>query len=300
MSKAYFIGVDGGATKCSIRVEDEAGNLLGQAVSGPANIRISVPMAWQSIHNAFEKVMQSLTINVNDPGCQFHAGMGIAGCEVGSAYKAFIHHPHKFHSLAVIGDAHAACLGAHGGKDGALIIAGTGVAGYQIDGGQTAKVSGWGFPHDDLGSGAWLGLEAARLTLQCHDGRAPSSALAKAVMAHFDHQFERFVNWANQANSTAFAELAPLVIQVSQAGDASALNLLRQAARALDAVGSALYAKQQNKTAPLPCAMTGGIAPFLEPLLGQSLRARMVPCKLPPEAGAILYARQVMAEVGEK
>lgn len=300
MAKSYFIGVDGGATKCTIRVEDEAGNLLGQTVSGPANIRISVPMAWQSIHAAFEKALQSLSISPNEPGCQFHAGMGIAGCEIGSAYKSFIHYPHKFHTLAVTGDAHAACLGAHGGKDGALIIAGTGVAGYQIDAGKTAKVSGWGFPHDDIGSGAWLGLEAARLTLQCQDGRAPASALAKAVMAHFDQHMDRFVNWANQANSTAFAELAPLVIQVSNAGDAAALNLLKSAARAIDAVGSAIYAQQQDKSNPLPCAMTGGIAPFLEPYLGHALRARLVPCQLPPEAGAILFLRQSMVESGEK
>lgn len=298
MAKSYFIGVDGGATKCSIRVEDEAGNLLGQAVSGPANIRISVPLAWQSIHTAFEKVMQSLTISLNDSSCQFHAGMGIAGCEIGSAYKAFLHHPHQFHTLAVTQDSHTACLGAHGGKDGALIIAGTGVVGYQVEAGNITKVSGWGFPHDDIGSGAWLGLEAARVAFQWQDGRTPACGLAKAVLAYFDNNFERFVNWANQANSSAFAELAPLVVQLAKAGDVTAVNLLRSAARAVDAVGSALQAKQQDKSTTLPCALAGGIAPFLQPYLGNSLRARLVPPKLPPEAGAILFLRQTMLDAG--
>lgn len=298
MSKSFFIGVDGGATKCTVRVEDETGHMLGKAVSGPANIRISVPMAWQSIHSALENVLQTLGIKLNDSAYRFHAGVGIAGSEIGPAYKSFLTFPHKFHSLAVTHDAHAACLGAHGGKDGALIIAGTGTAGYQIEGKNSAKVSGWGFPHDDIGGGAWLGLEAARVALQAQDGRAPSSGLAKAVLAHFGDNLDRFVSWSNQANSTAFAELAPLVVQLGNAGDAAALNLLRCAAKAIDAVGSALQAKQQDKSVTLPCAMVGGIAPFLEPHLGNVLRGRLVACQLPPEAGAILYLRQVMAEGG--
>jgi glucosamine kinase len=300
LAKSFFIGVDGGASKCTVRVEDEAGNLLGQAVSGPANIRISVPLAWQSIQNALESVLKPLGVSLHDPDNKFHAGVGIAGCELALAYQAFTRFPHKFHTLVVTTDAHAACLGAHNGQDGTLIIAGTGVAGYQIENGQSVKVSGWGFPHDDIGSGAWLGLEAARVAMQWQDGRTPSSGLAKAVMAHFDHNFDRFVNWANQANSTAFAELAPLVIQVSKAGDAAATQLLRNAARALDAVASALHAKQLDKSHTLPCALAGGIAPFIQPFLGDSLRSRLTPCQLPPEAGAILFIRQEMAAEKEK
>lgn len=298
--KSFFIGVDGGATKCTVRVEDEAGIELAKAVSGPANIRISVPMAWQSIHTALENALRSVGVSMNEPGNRFHAGIGIAGCEIAPAYKSFLSFPHKFHTIAVTHDAHAACLGAHAGKDGTLIIAGTGVVGYQIEGEHTAKVAGWGFPHDDIGSGAWLGLEAARAALQAQDGRAPSSGLAKAVLAHFENNLDRFVTWANQANSTSFAELAPLVIQVSKAGDAAALTLLRNAARALDAVANALHSQQQNKSSALPCALVGGVAPFLEPYLGEALRGRLRPCQLPPEAGAIIYLRHVMAESGEK
>lgn len=294
MVKSIYIGVDGGATKCAVRVEDEAGNVLGETVSGPANIRISVPMAWQSILTAVQRVLHPLTISLKDSGCQFYAGMGIAGCEIESAYQAFIHHAHPFHSLKVTHDAHAACLGAHAGKDGALIIAGTGVAGYQIEAGETVKVSGWGFPHDDIGSGAWLGLEAARVALQWSDGRQPPSGLAKAVLAHFENNHDRFVSWANRANSTAFAELAPLVVQMSQVGDAVSTQLMRGAARAIDSVASALFAKQQNKEVPLPLAMTGGIAPFLKPYLGDALRARLVKSEMSPEAGAILLLRQSM------
>lgn len=299
MTKHYFLGVDGGATKCNVRLEDEAGNVLGQAVSGPANIRLSALAAWQSIHTALEQISHYSTITLNGERCQIHAGIGIAGCEIAEAYQAFIHAPHPFKTLEVIHDAEAACLGAHGGDDGALIIAGTGVVGFLMEAGQAAKVAGWGFPQDDAGSGAWLGLQAVAETLRWQDGRRPASKLAELVFKHFKHRLDDLVHWANQANSTAFAELAPLVIQSAQAGDAAAIQILQAAAREIDLVGVALTAKQKNPAKPLPCAMIGGIAPYLVPYLHHSLQARLVKAQLPPEAGAIIFARAKLAKSRE-
>lgn len=300
MPEKLYIGVDGGATKCTVRVENEFGKPLGQAGSGPANIRLSVPQAWQSIEDALDKILKPLGIDKLSRDYELHAGMGLAGCEISHAYKAFITYPHRFMTLAVTNDAHTACLGAHAGRDGAMIIAGTGVVGYQIEDGQTAKVSGWGFPHDDIGSGAWLGLEAARITFQAQDGRIAPSGVANAVMAHFGNKLDRFVAWANQANSTAYAELAPVVIRQAKAGDDDAIVLLKTAAHALDAVGNALQVKRKDRSRTLPCAMVGGVAPFVQPYLSEALRSRLVACELPPEAGAILYAKkQLASEVKE-
>lgn len=296
MPEKLYIGVDGGATKCIVRVENEHGKPLGQAVSGPANIRLSVPQAWQSIEDALEMVLKPYNINYLDKKYELHAGMGLAGCEVAQAYQSFVTYPHKFTSLAVTNDPHTACLGAHTGSDGAIIIAGTGVVGYQIENGIASRVSGWGFPHDDIGSGAWLGLEAARIAFQAEDGRIASSSVANAVLAHFDNNLDRFVAWANQANSTAYAELAPVVVQQAKAGDDDAIGLLKAAAHALDAVASALQVKRADRSKPLPLALIGGISKFVQPYLSQAVQSRLVSCELPPEAGAIFYARQQLAQ----
>lgn len=291
MAKNIFIGVDGGATKSKLRVEDERGHLLGQATGGPASVRISVDKAWQSIHAALMKVLQPLSISFADRDYRFHVGMGLAGCEVKEAYQAFLNTAHPFTTLVVSYDSHIACLGAHKGHDGAIIIAGTGVVGYQIQAGQTQKVGGWGFPHDDEGSGAWLGLYAVKETLQWLDGRLPPSSLAKTVYDYFAQDKERFISWANQANSTAFAEIAPLVIQQSEAQDPVAIRLLQQAAAAIDRVGETLELAQTEHSAPLPCSLVGSIATFLQPFLGVKLRARLCPCQLNPDSGAILLVR---------
>lgn len=286
--ESFFIGVDGGASKCIVHIQDAAGNSIGHAVSSPANIRLSVPDSWQAIYTAIQMILQPLAISLDNPNYIFHAGMGLAGCELPDAHQAFITQPHFFKTLKVVSDAHTACIGAHAGEDGAIIIAGTGVVGYQIQQTQITKVGGWGFPLDDAGSGAWLGLEAVRLTLQWLDGRASQSGLTQAIHQYFDACQDRLVTWANQANSTAFAALAPLVIQQAEQDDAAALNLLQRAAFEIDKVAEAMMAKQSS---PLPFALIGGITPFLEPLLSEKLKSRLRPCVFPPEVGAILMIR---------
>jgi len=287
----FYIGVDGGATKCIVRLEDATGKIIGREQSGPASIRLSVEKTWHSINTALDKLLPRLGTTY-----QLHAGMGLAGCEITEAYTAFLAHAHRFTTLIVTSDAQTACLAAHQGKDGAIIIAGTGVVGLQMENGRIAKVSGYGFPHDDEGGGAWLGLKAVQWTWQWLDKRRPASGLTTAVFAHFAHDQNRMQQWANVADATAFAELAPLVIQQAQNGDMLARHLLTQAARALDSVHAALVAAQINPNARLPCALVGGIAPFLLPLLGNSLQSCLSPCLSPPDQGAILLVRNAIAK----
>lgn len=291
LTQHFFIGVDGGASKTIVCLEDSAGNCLGSATTGPANIRISVEQAWQSIFSALENILQPLAMQLTNPAFSFHAGMGLAGCEMQEAYQTFLHSPHPFKTLAVTSDAHIACLGAHGGEDGAIIIAGTGVVGFQLQQGQTTKVGGWGFPHDDEGGGAWLGWQAVRLTLQWLDGRLPSSGLTQAVYASFGENAERLLTWLHAASSTLFAELAPLVINQAKIGDESAIQLLQQAAQALNVIGCVLHTRALEKNKSLPCALIGSITPFLEPYLDISLRARLRPAQFSPEEGAILLIK---------
>lgn len=231
LKQDIFIGIDGGGTKSKVRVEDSGGNVLGQAVGGPANIRLSVERAWESIHGALNEVLQPLNLSLEDKDTQFHAGAGLAGCEVQEAYRTFLKSPHFFTTLRLVSDAHAACYGAHLGKDGAIIIVGTGAVGYQMEKGEGIKVGGWGFPHDDIGGGAWLGLEALRLTFQWLDKRAEKSPLVEDVFAFFNHDIDQCVTWANRANSTELARLAPLVINHGQQEEIAALRLIKKSSQ---------------------------------------------------------------------
>ncbi len=291
--ETLYVGVDGGASKCIVRVEDESGRLLGQATSGSANIRLSVPQSWQSIRTALDEVLQPLGLSFDKDQAHMQVAMGLAGCEVKEAYEAFLQKAKGFPKLIVTSDAHTACLGAHAGHDGAVIIIGTGVIGWQIEGDHTCRVGGFGFPHDDEGGGAWLGMQAMRMTLRYLDGRSPVSALSKAVYDSFNQNQDALVTWANQANSTAFAELAPIVIKLAASSDETAVRIMQEAAGAVDGVAAALLAGQRRKDRALPCVLVGGVAEFIQPYLGEDLRSRLQVCKLPPVSGALLLLRDL-------
>lgn len=293
-----FIGVDGGATQCRVRVEDNAGKILGQALGGPANIRLSVEHAWHSIYQTLTEALAGSAITL-EPGQQpyrLHAGIGLAGCEYTEACAAFLNGPHPFTTMHLMSDAHVACLGAHQGKEGAIIIVGTGVVGHQIQGDQHHRVGGWGFPNDDVGGGAWLGLEAVRLTFQWLDRRIEKTPLLQDIFDFFDKDTNHFIKWVDQANSTEYARLAPLVINHSHQEDANAVKLMKKAAQAINRLGSVLEKLQVNKETLLPCSLIGGLAPFIEAWIEEDLRARLVPRQADANAGAILMIREILRQ----
>ncbi len=285
-----FIGIDGGATKTLVRVENARGELLGQTQSGAANIRLSVEGSWSSIRAALDAALAQAGLRAADH--RLHCGAGLAGTEVPAACERFLAVPHPFAQLLLKSDAYTSCLGAHAGADGTVIAIGTGVVGYRIEGDDEQRVGGWGFPVGDEGSGAWLGLEAARLALQWLNGRQPPSPLLEALYARFDRDLDRLVSWANQASATEFAQLAPLVVEHVAAGTELAIDLARRAAAEIDRLHAALAARSRDPA--LPCSLLGSLAPFLEPWLDARLRARLVPRRCDAVRGALLMIRRAV------
>lgn len=293
LKKDLLIGVDGGGTKSTIRLENDAGEVLGEAVSGPANISTSVDGAWYSIMNGVSRLLDDLKIPTAD--YYLHAGMGLAGTELVQAYDHFINASHSFDTLIVKSDAHIACLAAHGGEDGAIIIVGTGVVGYQMINQQIIRVGGWGFPQDDEGGGAWLGLEAIKVVLRWLDHREQASSLASAIYNYFDRDTDQIIYWSRYATPTIYARLAPIVIQQSQLGDIAALTLVKRAAQAIDHLGLTLIKQsipiQQNK---IPLSFIGSIAPFLQPYFSDELKAHIRPCQYSSAKGAIFMIQNLI------
>ncbi|MDY6785916.1 MAG: BadF/BadG/BcrA/BcrD ATPase family protein [Cyanobacteriota bacterium] len=286
-----FIGVDGGATKTLVRVEDSQGNLLGEGKSGPSNVRLSVEMTWESILSALGEAFRQAHLSLDRDSYNFYVGCGLAGTQVPEARDRFLNTPHPFAQLIVESDGYTSCLGAHNGNDGTVIAIGTGVTAYKIEGESRCKVSGWGFPQGDEGSGAWLGLEAIRLTFQWQDGRISPSPLLEDIFRHFDSDLMQLSIWANQARSAQFAQIAPFVVNGVAKDDPLALNLIQKAAGEVDKIGAALARKSCN---PLPCSLLGGMAPFLEPWLSEKLRSRLVPPQFDSVRGALILIRRTL------
>lgn len=298
MKQDVYIGVDGGGTKTKVIVEDAAGNQLSEAKSGPGNIRNSAARAWASINEGIDEALKLASIEIDDPMYSIHVGLGLAGTEVPSSCEAFLRVPHPYETIQLETDAYVACLGVHGGEDGAIIIIGTGVVGYRIEGDTRRKVGGWGFPHADEGGGAWLGMEVARLTFKSIDGRIEKTPLLDTIYEQFNESPDDFVTWAGHAKPGDFGTLAPFVMLHLEQGDPHALALVDRAALEIQLVADALKKDKVESGEPLlPMGLLGGIAPFIEPYLSESLHDRLVPRKFDATKGAVIMIRDHVAKI---
>ena len=48
-TSAYFLGIDGGASRCRARIRDAAGRMLGEAIGGSSNIYQDFDGAWPTL-----------------------------------------------------------------------------------------------------------------------------------------------------------------------------------------------------------------------------------------------------------
>lgn len=286
MAEQLYLGVDGGGTGCRARVEDAAGRVLGEGSAGPASLRLGAEAAGRSVIEAAGQAASAAGLSPVQ-SARLVAGIALAGVGRKGVTQELRDWPFPYARVRVLNDAHAACLGAHAGQDGAVVIAGTGSAGYGIVAGRTLTVGGYGFPVSDDGSGAEIGLRAVRRALQAHDGRRAATPLLQAVMSRFgDDPFE-VVDWMEAATATDYAALAPLVSHHAKAGDAEAAAILSDAARGLAGLVRALHGQGAPRL-----SLVGGLACVLGPALPQDAAALLSPAQGDSISGAILFARQ--------
>ncbi|MBO0766341.1 MAG: N-acetylglucosamine kinase, partial [Hyphomicrobiaceae bacterium] len=123
-----FLGVDGGGSGCRARLADASGAILGEGLAGPANIRIGLDESLRSVLDAAGQCLAQAGAAWDAP---IVACLALAGAsEPREAQAARAACAGRFHRLRVTTDAEAACIGAHGGEDGGVIIVGTGSVGW--------------------------------------------------------------------------------------------------------------------------------------------------------------------------
>jgi glucosamine kinase len=286
---ALYLGVDGGGSRCRARIEDEHGTLVGEGGSGPATTRLGIDESWRSIMRACDAAAEQAGLASED-FARMHAGVGLAGLAREGAEAALKEIAHPFASLRFVSDGLAACLGAHGGEDGAIVVAGTGSIGVGLFGGREIRFGGYGFPISDEGSGADIGLEAIRLALRAADRRAETSPLLEEVLGAFDHDPRQAVAWSEQATATDYAAFPPMVLRHATEGDPIGRRI---AERAADAIGDLIdvFLRLGIDRLSLVGGLSGPIAAWLTP----DLRSRLIPPKGDAVAGALLVAKRRVA-----
>jgi glucosamine kinase len=283
---SLFIGVDGGGTGCRARIEDAQGTVLGTGIGGPAALRFGIERALAEVEKACHAALEEANLDADTLGCA-HAAVGLAGVGRKGALEQLVQQHHPFGSVVYVNDATIACIGAHGGRDGGIIIVGTGSVGHAVVNGREIRVGGYGFPISDEGSGADLGLHAIRLTLRAYDERILGTSLTRDVMARFHEDPFEAVAWMDRATATDYATFAPLVMRHADAGDAVARRVVRDAAEQIDDLVRRLADCGASRM-----ALLGGLASSIQPWLAPDVQRRLVPVEGDAVDGALRLARR--------
>lgn len=279
-----FLGIDGGGSKCRALLADDVGRELGAGTAGPANPFQNFEQACASIHQAADRALAAAGLQGADLS-RVVAGVGLAGVNIPRVYERMSQWSHPFAGMYLTTDIHIACLGAHGGEDGAVIVVGTGSVGYVCQRGRSHSYGAHGFPFGDKGSGAWIGLEALKAALLALDGLGPETALLPAIESRLEVSGLDIVAHMAGARSRDYAALAPLAMECAERGDVVALDIVHTAAAYFDHLAAKLLGHGAEQF-----ALLGGLAPRIAPWLSPGSRAALVPARGQPDRGALAFA----------
>ncbi len=289
----YFLGIDGGATRCRARLRDSSGAMLAQSSGPAANIYVDYAGALAVVRSVISAALDQA--GLSPVGSRRVAvGLGLAGLSTGAEVARIIADLSAFDGLAAVraaNDAVTACLGAHRGADGGIVIAGTGSAALARVGGRESVIGGRGFLLGDDGSAARIGADAVRAALRAFDGLGPSTPLTRSVMAGFADDANVAVKWALTAKPSDYGVFAPLVLDAAGAGDEVGRPIVEAAAFALAAL-----ARATQRLGVERIALVGGLSKSIRPRLPVELAAILREPLFDATDGAILLAGGVLPD----
>jgi glucosamine kinase len=283
VSRALYLGVDGGATRSRARLRDAQGKALAEATGAAANIHVDFAAAEAALRALVDATLTKAGLNQADVAL-IAMGLGLAGFKGATDRTRIAEVFPGFSRVQAANDATTACIGAHAGADGGLIIAGTGSAAVARVGATETIIGGRGFALGDDGSGSHIGLDAMRSAMRAYDRIGPASALTRDLIGHFNDDPVAMMNWALSAKPGDFGGLAPRVFEHAGAHDPIALEIVQAAARAIGVLTRGVVALGAQRV-----ALVGGVGEALRPYFEPDIAARLQPPLYDPTDGAILF-----------
>ena len=286
MKNTYYLGIDGGGSKCRARLETYDGRLLSTGYSVSANplegVNHSIKAILKATNNALTLAGVS-DINLKDTT----VGLGLAGLALPNLRLELQRWKHPFRKIYMTTDQHIACLGAHNGKDGAVIIAGTGSSGCSSVGGKIIEYGGHGFPLGDKSSGAWLGLKALQNSLLSENSLGRQTMLTELLFQWFEvKENSAIISKIARGLPSDYAKLAPLVFEAAKQNDEVAVEIIQDGAAYINQM-----AREILKTSPPRFSILGGLGETMKHWLHEEVSSHLQDPLHNAEYGAILFAQ---------
>lgn len=305
----YYLGVDGGGTNCRVRLADENLVTLAEVKNGRSNLQIDDgDPAYKAISDGTRDVFAAAGIDYAQTA-NTYACFGMAGGRMDSARAEFAARPWPFAGVKVYDDIDIAHAGALGGDEGGVVIIGTGSAAMSIVGGKRYQAGGWGFHIGDQMSGAILGRELARYSVEAADGLVEASPLTEAVIAALGGDNQAVMTWsfATEMDLTLlsrdgsegcddaligrapaeYGKLMPLFIEHFDKGDPVARRMMDIQIGYIDT-----YVRWFRNHGAQVMAIVGGFGQRLFPILQERYGDFVALPRFEPLHGAVILARQ--------
>src|SRR5688572_5885656 len=106
--ETLLLGVDGGGTRCRARLCAPDGSLLGEAVNGPANIRLGLDQSLGSVMQVVRKSLAQAGLSAHDLP-RITACLALAGASEPASLAAVQTRKFPFGQTIMTTDARAAC-----------------------------------------------------------------------------------------------------------------------------------------------------------------------------------------------
>ncbi|WP_455818975.1 BadF/BadG/BcrA/BcrD ATPase family protein [Pseudomonas cerasi] len=286
MHSDYLLGIDGGGTHCRARLTDKHGNPLAEVTGGAANVWSDYTQAIDSIEQLIARVLATAGL-APEALTKTALVAGLAGANVASVAGRLQQWQPACAALQVLSDVEIACVGAHTGSPGAVLIVGTGSQGAAWNGERFTLLGGWGFALSDQGSGAELGRRALRQALLAHEDLIVKTDFTQTVMARFQHSPEAMLLWTRSATPGDWARVVPEVFSAAAAQDPHAVKLIQQTADDI-----AMIIRRLRLLSSGHIALMGGLAVPIERWLDDDIRSLLAAPQQDALAGALLLAHR--------
>lgn len=255
----YIFVVDGGGTKTRAKLFDTNGNYYTEAIGGASNINLGLDNAYSIISGLFLSCCKEAGLDIQNN--QFILVLGLAGYTGLSRSNLLTQRFSEYGECHILNDSTLAMLGAHQGKAGMSVTAGTGSSiSARMHDGTIIEAGGFGFPAGDQGSGAWLGFCAFRDFLY-EMGNLPlpiafPDKLKSKFISNLGDSRADWIKFNTQAKPKDFAQFAITIFDLAKDGDEYCTALLNEAVKHL----TYLIGSLQDENNPLPITLNGSVA----------------------------------------
>ncbi len=225
---SIFVGVDAGGTSTNVVVASED-EIVCEFVGASANVSVV------GVEDSADTIALAIATALNGARASaVHVGAaGIGTDDLARELRGALETRLSDATIGVSDDTRIALRAAVRTGDGMVLLSGTGSIAYAEVGDRRFRSGGYGYLVGDEGSGFAIGSAALRFTLRTHDGRSPKNEFAVRIVTELEATDAQAILrkiYDDDRPVRRIAALAPIVLELANAGDRTAAKIVQAAA----------------------------------------------------------------------